>query len=44
MRSPVWSAAFAGIRGLCQAWLRDLLELATLCAGMAFDGHDDANA
>jgi hypothetical protein len=30
MRRPVWSAAFDAIRGLCQARLRDLLELTML--------------
>jgi hypothetical protein len=50
MRSPVWSAAFDGFSLLCQAGptglleLPDLLELAPLCAGVAFDGHDNPYA
>lgn len=44
MRSPVWSAAFDGIRTLCQARLRDLLELAAFGAGVSFDGHHDSDA
>ena len=44
MHSPVWSAAFDGIRVLCQAQLRDLLELTPFCSGVAFNGHDDPDA
>lgn len=33
-----------GLAGFVKRALPDLLELAALCAGVAFDGHDDADA